>query len=226
MVAPRDQEVVAQVAPKSTVELIPYGTDTDYFYPVPAQKQESTLVFHGHLGYLPNIEAALEFADNIFPRIRREIPNATFHLVGADPVPRVQDLAARPGIHLSANLPDLRPAVCSARVYVCAIRYGTGLKSKVLEAMGMRMPIVCYPGSTVGIECENGENLLVAENPQDFARQVVHLLRHPVRAEQVAEAGRRLVEEKYSWASRAQTYEALYERILQERGENSRWREN
>lgn len=217
VVAPRDVEVLRKVTPKSNVELIPYGTQIDYFYPVPVEKQPATLVFHSHLGYAPNIEAALEFANDIFPLVRRHVPNTTFHLVGANPVPKIRELASRPGIKLSANLPDLRPAVCSARVYVCAIRYGTGLKSKVLEAMAMRMPVVCYPESTVGIDCASGKHLVVAENPQEFAAHVIDLMQHPWRAEQIAQAGRDLVVEKYSWESRARTYEELYQEVIEKR---------
>jgi len=217
VVADRDVEEIRRVVPRARVELIPYGTDTEYFHPVAVEKQPKTLVFHSHLGYAPNIEAALEFANDIFPRIRREVPDAVFHLVGASPVAKIQELTLRPGIRLSANLPDLRAAVSAARLYVCAIRHGTGLKSKVLEAMAMRLPIVCYPGSTVGIECVPGKHLRVAQTPQEFAAHVLELLRHPEQAEQMAQAGRELVEEKYSWESRARAYEQLYENVIAER---------
>jgi polysaccharide biosynthesis protein PslH len=218
VVAPRDLEELRRVVPKCRAELISYGTDTEYFRPLSVEKEPRTLVFHSHLGYPPNIEAALEFADNIFPRVRAEFPDALFHLVGASPAEKIQQLVWRPGIRLSANLPDLRGAVCSAGVYVCAIQHGTGLKSKVLEAMAMRMPIVAYhPGSTVGIDCVYGRHLLAAETPEQFAIHVLDLLRHPEKADRIAQAGRELVEEKYSWESRARAYEQLYQQIIEER---------
>ncbi len=222
VVADRDAEEVRRVVPQANVAMIPYGTDTEYFHPVPVEKEEATLVFHSHLGYAPNIEAALEFADEILPLVRREVPHAVFHLVGADPAPKIKALATRPGIRISANLPDLRAAVCSGRIYVCAIRHGTGLKSKVLEAMAMAMPIVAYhPGSTVGIECVDGRHLMAAETSNEFAAHVVDLLRHPEAAAQIAQAGRKLVEEKYSWESRAEAFEELYQRVIEERRSRS-----
>ena len=176
------------------------------------------LVFHSHLGYAPNIEAALEFANDIFPLVRAQVPAAVFHLVGASPGPKIQELSARAGIMISANLPDLRPAVCAAQVYVCAIRRGTGLKNKMLEAMAMRLPIVGYPGAMVGLEGSvPGEHYVLAQDPQEFASHVVDLLRHPQRAEKMAAAGRRLVEQEYSWESRARMYEELYARVIAER---------
>jgi glycosyltransferase involved in cell wall biosynthesis len=107
--------------------------------------------------------------------------------------------------------------VCEANVYVSAIRYGTGLKSKILEALAMRMPIVCYPGSAVGIDCVSGQHLLVADTPEEFAAHVVNLLRDPARAEQLAASGRQLVEQHYSWESRARAYEDLYQEVIAER---------
>ncbi|MBI4241947.1 MAG: glycosyltransferase [Candidatus Rokubacteria bacterium] len=217
VVAERDAEEVRRVVPEARVDLIPYGTDTEYFHPVPVEKEPHALVFHGHLGYAPNIEAALEFANDVFPLVRREVPEAVFHLVGASPASKVEELAAKPSIRLSANLPDLRRAVCSAQVYVCAIRHGTGLKSKMLEAMAMRLPIVCYPGSTVGLEGVAGRHYLVAQTPREFADHVLTLLRGPGRAQHMAQAGRELVEERYSWESRARVYDELYERAIEER---------
>jgi glycosyltransferase involved in cell wall biosynthesis len=222
VVASRDLDELRRVVPRCRTELVPYGTDTDYFHPLPVQKEPYTLVFHSHLGYAPNIEAALEFANRIFPLVLREIPTAKFHLVGANPDPKIRALASRCRITLSANLHDLRSAVCSAQVYVCPIRHGTGLKSKVLEAMAMRMPIVGYhPGSTVGIDCVYGRHLLAAETPAQFAAHVIDLLQNPARAEMIGRAGRRLVEEKYSWESRACAYEQLYGRVIEERAHAS-----
>jgi glycosyltransferase involved in cell wall biosynthesis len=217
VVAEPDVEEVRRTVPSARVDLIPYGTDTEYFHPVSVQKQKHTLVFHSHLGYAPNIEAALEFANDILPLIQRRVPDATFHLVGAHPDPKITELASRPGIRISANLPDLRPAVCSGQVYVCAIRHGTGLKSKMLEAMAMQMPIVGYPGAIVGLTGVPGKHYLVAQNAQEFAAHVVDLLEHPARAEQLTRAGRELVETEYSWESRARAYEELYQQVIKER---------
>ncbi|HVB34583.1 MAG TPA: glycosyltransferase family 4 protein [Patescibacteria group bacterium] len=218
VVAGPDLAEVRKVVPGARAELIPYGTDTEYFHPVPARKRPASLVFHGHLGYAPNVEAVTEFARVIFPLIRREAPNATFHIVGASPTPQVRALASLEGVRLSENFPDIRPSVCGAAIYVCAIRHGTGLKSKVLEAMAMRMPIVAFhPGSTVGIACVHGKHLMAAETPESFARYVLLLMREPERAERLAGAARALVEQHYSWQSRADAYEDLYRRLQAER---------
>jgi glycosyltransferase involved in cell wall biosynthesis len=217
VIAERDLAFNQTLVPEANFDMVPNGTDTDYFRPLPAKKEKVGLVFHGHLSYAPNVQAALEFANDVFPLIRRMEPEATFHLIGADPSPDVQALTTQPGVRLSANLPDLRSAVCSASVYVCPIRHGTGMKNKVLEAMAMQMPIVCYPGGSSGINCAPGEHLLLAQNAGEFVAHVLTLLHQPDRAQKIARAGRQLVVDKYSWESRAQAYEQIYESVIRER---------
>lgn len=213
MVAERDAAFNRELVPQAKFCVIPNGIDCNYYHPLPVEKDPVTVVFHGNLAYPPNVEAACEFADHIMPLIRREQPDITFHLVGATPAPQVRKLADRPGIRLSADLPDLRSALCSAAVYVCALQHGSGMKNKILEAMALQLPIVCYHASTVGISCTPGKHLGVASDPEDFAAKVLDLLRDPVRAEQMARAGRALVEEKYSWEASAAAYEEIYARL-------------
>ena len=81
----------------------------------------------------------------------------------------------------------------------------------------MRMPIVGYPGSIVGLTGVAGKHYLVAQNPQEFAAHVVGLLQRPEQAQQLARAGRELVETEYSWESRARAYEDLYQTVMKER---------
>jgi len=217
VVADRDATFNRALVPTANFMVVPYGTDTGYFRPLPVTKEKSALVFHGHLGYAPNCQAAMEFALQVFPMVRRELPDAVFHLIGADPAEGIRALAALPGFRLSPNLDDLRSALGSGQVYVCAIRYGTGMKNKILEAMAMQLPIVCYPAAIVGIDCVPGKHLLVAQSPQQFAEHVLELLRRPELAADIAHAGRRLVEERYSWESRARAYEEIYETVIGER---------
>lgn len=218
VVAERDAAFLRELVPSGRFAVIPHGMDTEYFHSVVSSKRKHEMVFHGHLGYPPNVQAAIEFVNDLFPLIQSEFPDASVHLVGAEPKQEVRELASRPGIRLSANLPDLREAVSSAEIYVCPIRYGTGLKNKVLEAMAMEMPIVAYhPGSTTGIDCVPGKHLLTAASAREFADRVIELFKEPSKAEQLGQAARRLVLENYSWESRARTYEELYRTVIAER---------
>ena len=217
VVAERDRKEVSTVVSNARVEVVPYGTDVNHYRPLPVDKEAATLVFHGHLGYPPNIDAAMEFADTILPLIRASVPDAKFRLIAANPVKQIRALAHRPGIEIIESPADVRPPICSSTIYVCAIRHGTGMKTKMLEAMAMRMPIVCYPGSAAGIECSPGKHLLMAHSPEEFASQVVQLLRNPSLADALAGAGHELAQRRYSWEGRAEMFERLYAQVIEER---------
>jgi glycosyltransferase involved in cell wall biosynthesis len=221
-VAPRDCTAVQALVPDSHCVVIPNGVDTGYFRPVGTAATGPTLVFHGNLGYAPNVDAVRTFVHDIMPRIVRRVPEVVFHLVGATPSPDILNLVNHPRVKLSANLPDLRSAVCAATVYVCAVRHGSGIKNKILEAMAMQRPIVSYPAALDGIGCRPGEHLLTAASPDEFSDHVLMLLRCPERASDLGSAARKFVEEHYSWESQAHAYEQLYAAIIRENAGGSR----
>lgn len=216
-VAPSELTAVRRAVPGCNVALVPYGIDTDYFRQVPAEKQPARLVFHGDFGSAPNIDAALELADDILPLVRQHVPNAALHLVGPNPTPKVAALALRPAVTVSANFPDVRPAVCAAQVYVSTLRHGTGIMSSALEAMAMSVPTVGYLEAFIGLSGMPGTHYLVARTPGELASHVVDLLRDPDRAVRLARAGRQLVEADYSWEAKARVYEDLYQTVMKER---------
>jgi len=213
MLSEYDAAFNRKLVPLGNFCVIPNGIDCNYYYPLAVEKDPLSVTFHGNLSYAPNVDAAREFADQILPLIRGEQPGVTLHLVGATPTRQVKELALRPGVRLSANLPDLRHALCSSMIYVSALRHGTGIKNKILEALALELPIVCYEASTAGIGCTPGKHLLVARDDRDFAAKVLGLIRDPQCAREMARAGRKFVVENYSWESRAAAYEQIYERL-------------
>lgn len=224
LVAERDLQDLHNTVPAARLALVPYGIDTDHYAPLQVPKDDGVALFHGHLGYAPNIDATLEFANKILPLIKPNLPTLTFHIVAADPVQEIRALASRPEVALTISPPDVRPAMSAARIYVCPMRHGTGMKNKILEAMAMQLPIVCYAPAVSGIDCTPGTHVLVADNPADFARNVIQLFRDPAYADRLGRAGRSLVEDRYSWELRAQTYEDLYARAIARRQELTRTR--
>jgi glycosyltransferase involved in cell wall biosynthesis len=216
VVTEREREALARVAPAARIEVVGNGTDTSYFRPEPGlRSNEPALVFHGNLGYPPNVAGAVELADRVFPRIREQVPAATLHLVGADPAPEVVRLSSRPGIRLAADVADIRPFLAGASVYACAIRHPGGIKNKLLEAMAMALPVVTYPQATSGIECVPDTHVLFAETPAELAERVVGLFQEPERGRALGLRSRCLMERRYSWESRAAMFERLYDEIIE-----------
>ncbi len=102
----------------------------------------NSLVFTGKMDYRPNVDAVVWFADAVFPLIQAQTPGVTFYIVGQQPGPRVAALAGRPGIVVTGKVPDTRPYIAGAGVYVIPLRIGGGTRLKVLEAMAMGQAVV------------------------------------------------------------------------------------
>lgn len=215
-VTARDAAAVHEIVPRANCVVVPNGVDTEYFQPQGEPKNAMTVAFHGHLGYAPNVDAAVVFAEQILPTICRHCPDVVFQLVGADPSPKIRELAKRPNIRLSANLPDLRSVLASSRVYACPVQLGSGIKNKILEAMALELPVVSFQAALEGIGCTPGCHVLVARDADEFAALVIELLKDPVRAERMGQAGRTFVQEAFSWESRAVAFEGLYHAVLDE----------
>jgi glycosyltransferase involved in cell wall biosynthesis len=217
VVAERDRQAVQETVPESRVTVIPYGVDSGHYRACGTVRSPASVVFHGNLSYAPNVDAVMEFADRILPLIHARRPDVTFHLVAADPIPQIAALASRPRIRLTVSPPDVRPAVSQYQVYVCPMRHGTGMKNKILEALSLEMPIVCYEPALAGIDCEPGRHVIVARDAGEFSRRVLDLFDDEARCREMGRAGRDLVVERYSWDARAREFEALYEQIILER---------
>jgi glycosyltransferase involved in cell wall biosynthesis len=196
--------------------VIPNGVDTEQFVPstqVCAKPlAELSMVFTGKMDFRPNVDGMVWFCKEILPRVRSEIPLAHLVIVGQKPSAAVDSLRTRPGVEVTGAVPDIRPFVADAAVYVVPLRMGSGTRLKVLEAMAMGKAIVSTRRGVEGIDVVPGRDVLIADSPVDFARQVVGLLRDPARQQSLGRAARDLAVAKYDWRSIVGAFDAIYER--------------
>jgi glycosyltransferase involved in cell wall biosynthesis len=158
------------------------------------------LVFTGALEWYPNEDAMLHFVGTILPLIRRQVADVSLTIVGRKPSARLRAFVEGvPGITIAADVPDVRPYMGQAAVYVVPLRVGGGTRLKIFEALAMRMAVVSTTVGAEGLPMVPGEHYLRADESEHFAAAVVELLRNPERREAIARAGRRLVEEHYAW---------------------------
>jgi sugar transferase (PEP-CTERM/EpsH1 system associated) len=209
--APRDRDVLSSYV-HTPISVIPNGVDLEYFQPGGASGQRyipNRIVFTGNMSYRPNMDAVAHFAAKILPQIRREFPDVQLYIVGMDPAAAVRRLADGDRVVVTGRVDDVRPYFDSAAVAVAPLRVARGLQNKVLEAMAMRVPVVASPAAFAGISAVAGRDLLVAENPEDFSRAVVTLLRDPAARERFAAAGRTCVETNHNWGQLLERLEGL-----------------
>jgi glycosyltransferase involved in cell wall biosynthesis len=195
--------------------VVPNGVDIQHYVPsdeVCAKPlAESSLVFTGKMDFRPNIDAAVWFCEEILPRVQREIPLAHIAIVGKNPSARVIALKTR-GVEITGYVPDTRPYIADAAVYVVPLRMGGGTRLKVLEAMAMGKAIVSTHLGAEGLKVVPDRDLVLADTPEDFARAVVALLRDKNRRRELGANARRVAEDKYAWEKIVPKMEAVYER--------------
>jgi sugar transferase (PEP-CTERM/EpsH1 system associated) len=178
------------------------GVDQEYFAPSEpggSSPRTPALAFVGALDYLPNEDAAVWFAREMWPAIRAKFPTAEFRIIGRSPTPAVRALATIPGVNLVGQVADVRPFVASAAVVVVPLRLARGVQNKVLEAMSMAKAIVAAPASLAALQTVNGVHLLSASTPPEWVEAVCELLANPLKCRHLGVAARQYVEEHHHW---------------------------
>jgi polysaccharide biosynthesis protein PslH len=206
-----DRDDLLALNPDYNVAVIPNGIEIDRF-PAPAlvaKRDTAHLLFVGNYEYGPNQDAALWLAGEILPRVRQQARDAHLSLVGNAPPPEVQALA-NDHITVTGRVPDVLPYLQRATVFVCPLRYGAGIKNKVLEALASGIPVVATPFSVDGIAVTDGESALVAGGADALAEATVRVLRDTALQRRMGGRGRAVVVGRYTWRSVAERYAALY----------------
>jgi glycosyltransferase involved in cell wall biosynthesis len=202
-----DAALLAAMCPTARVRTIPTGVDVAYFAPNGHPVQPRRLVFSGSMDWYPNEDAVLHFAGEILPRIRQEVPHVSLTVVGRNPGPRLRAAASAAGIEMTGTVEDVRPFIAEGAVYVVPLRIGGGTRLKIFEALAMGKPVVSTTIGSEGLALTPGVHFEQADDPAEFANAVVALLRNPTRRWNLAHAGRRLVEERYTWPRVAREFE-------------------
>ncbi len=200
IVSAAEATVYESFAGVGTATMATNGVDLDYYRPVdPNAPTESACAFVGALDYLPNVDAAIWFAHDVWPAIRAKQPHAEFWIIGRKPTPSVQKLGELPGIKVIGQVPDVRPYVAKAAITVVPMRLSRGLQNKVLEAMAMAKAVVAAPPALAALRVEPGKHLLVARTTEEWVNAVSQLLESPERRQELGAAGREFVEEHHHW---------------------------
>ena len=182
------------------LSVVPNGVDLEFFHPAGREPQPCTMVFVGTLDYDPCEKGVWYFCREILPLIRRKLPQARFVAVGRNPSKRLRDLAAsEPTIGLPGRVGDVRPHVWSAALSVVPLLSGSGTRLKILEAMAMGSPVVSTSIGIEGLGARDGQDALIADDPEGFAAAAVRAMSDPMLAARLARSGRAMVERHFGW---------------------------
>jgi polysaccharide biosynthesis protein PslH len=196
---------------------VPPGVDTHYFQPTSnsTAKTPPILAFLGSMDWMPNVEGLLWFVAKVYPLVKAAHPSVRLRVVGRRPGHEILNLAvADSSIEVTGTVEDVRPCLLDARALVVPLLAGGGTRIKILEAMAMGLPVVSTTIGAEGLPFENGRHLLLADTPQEIANACSALLLDPTLADQVSQAARVAVVERYSWAAASRRFMDLAEKAI------------
>lgn len=195
MISQQDVHYIAH-PDQGKIRVVPNGIDTEYFHPIKNLPATYDLVFVGNLSYAPNIDAMRWFADHIISKY----PTWTLLIAGANPSSAlVQALKKYPNITIEGWQEDIRKAYARGKLFIAPMQIGTGMQNKLLEAMAMGIPCLTTPLASEALEIIPGRDLMVGNNSESMADQIVHLLENPEEAGALGNQGRQTVQMIYSW---------------------------
>jgi polysaccharide biosynthesis protein PslH len=200
-----DREGMASLSPRARLATIPMAIDLGYFQwhdllPEPAPPR---FTFVGAFNWHVNEDAAHWLCTEVWPQVRAALPGAELHLVGRDPSETVRALGRDSSVRITGTVPDIRPYMRDSTALLVPLRYGSGVRTKILEAFAVGRPVISTSVGCEGLPVVHGEHLLIADGSREFAGACIHLARDPEHRARLCAAGRRFVDEMDADVTRA-----------------------
>lgn len=196
------------------VKVLPNGVDADYFAPIASTKAQEKIdvVFTGAMDYRANVDGVMSFVRSVWPLVRASHPEALFAIVGANPVKEVLALDGGNGVTVTGRVDDVRPWLAGAKLVVAPLQVARGVQNKVLEAMAMAKPVVASKEAMTGIAAPS--SAAVAESdPRAMADELVALLGDAEKRNNIGDAARAFVLQKFSWQAALATLDAALDEL-------------
>jgi len=214
----QEREMVQRVVPGfSPLAVIPNGLDLGLYIGDWGAAVPNTLVFPGALTYEANLDAMAFFLSDVLPLIRSQHPGVTLRITGrTDGVP-LHRLALNEQVTLTGYLEDIRPVLAQSQVCIVPLLTGGGTRLKILEAMALGTPVVSTSRGAEGLDVTSGEELLIADEPAEFAAAVLGLLDDRALRDRLTANGRRLVHARYGWDQIGEKLGRFVNQVAQER---------
>jgi len=214
LVSKEEADFFKELAPEVSEKIVNrvQGVDSEFFssaltYENPYPENAMVLTFTGAMDYWPNINAAIWFAEEIFPEIKQQFSHAYFYIVGMNPSDEVKKLSENEAVFVTGGVPDVRPYIAHATLAVVPLRLARGIQNKVLEAMAMEKPILATSNAMQGIVQPAGFSPVIADDEESLIKGAIDLLSGSIK--QDVEVGRACVLQHYNWDTNLRRIELL-----------------
>lgn len=216
-VSAKDAQALRRLGLSAPIAIVPNGIDLPQVETVVPEETVRHLpghhfVFPGKMDYRPNVDAAVWFAQAVFPEVRKRLPQAHLWLVGRQPHPSVAALANQPGIHVTGEVLDVWPYIAAATAIVAPLRMGAGTKLKVLEAAALCKPLIATSIGAEGYAASAGRDFLLADSAAELAEACVNVANDPHLAARLGANAHEHLARPLNWDRIYQMLQDLYER--------------
>jgi len=217
-ISPEEVETVRQMAPKPDVIYAPSGAAIDdrSYHPQSHENEKPyDLFFIGSMNWYPNAHGLIWLIDEVFPIILKKRPNTKLEIVGSGKPDdeMLMRIARHKGITFWGSIEDERPLFHQSKVFVSPVWIGAGVRLKNPTAWAAKLPVVATSLSAEGLLYTDKKDILIGDNPEDFAAHVLSLLDSPLLREQIADEAYSTYVKHYSRDNLVEMWKAIYQRI-------------
>jgi glycosyltransferase involved in cell wall biosynthesis len=207
VVSPVEQRLLEEKWPGKSIQLVSNIVD------VPGSKTPFALradfLFIGGFQHRPNTDAVLFFVHEIYPLISKRLAEAKFYIIGDKPPPEITALSTEK-IIVAGLQRDVGPFFDNVKLSVAPLRFGAGVKGKINQSMAFGVPVVATSLAVEGMELRDREDILVADEPQDFAEALIALYESEELWNRISENGIEKTRSLYSAEVASEKLERLF----------------
>ncbi len=219
VLTPQDRFTMQYYAPDLSISVTSSGVDINHLQEHPPVPKEPIVLMTGYMRDPANDDGVKWFYKNVWPQLSKNHPEIKFYIVGAEPSRQLKRiLSGERRIIITGKVKDLRPYRNRARVMISPVRLGSGIRTKVLEAMASGLPVVSTSLGMAGIEAQTGVNCLIADTPELFTRSVEWLLTDRALGVRMARNARELVERKHALEIGLHHFENILKSVVEGNG--------
>ena len=194
-----DRDYIMKYIPEANLKVIPNNVDLDEFHPhSKPEKSAVDCVFTGTMSYFPNQDSFWFLWNDIWPLVRKSLPEMKLHLIGPRTPTEIMELDGKMGLKIHGPMRSVAEVLHKEDIFICPLRVGSGVRNKILEAFACSMTVVSTSLGSEGINIKNEKELIIEDDPKKFADAIIDLTKNTTKREQIGTEARSFVENNYS----------------------------
>lgn len=207
--------IAREVGSSGNIDVVENGVDTSWFAQKPRKEPSSpTVLSVGTFKWLPNVEAVTFLAEQVWPLVKKAVPQAKLWIVGAYPTKDIQSYKEKDSaITVTGNIPDIRDAFTQSHVLAAPVFSGKGTRYKILEALAAGTPVVATTTAVEGLGVSHQKEVLITNDAETMSQYIIQLFNSPETRTKMAESGKRYVTKNFDWKLISQKLDSIYQKM-------------